>query len=96
MVGGRGRVRHRRVGRRVATAAAAIVKVMVIAVADVVVVATVVVVVMMMATIVVVVVDLADEGFGGCGIDGGTDGCPVLFTGGLVVAGWRRRGRLAQ
>lgn len=80
MVGGRGRVRHRRVGRRVATAAAAIVKVMVIAVADVVVVATVVVVVMMMATIVVVVVvDLADEGFGGCGIDGGTDGCPVLL-----------------
>lgn len=82
MVGGRGRVRHRRVGRRVATAAAAIVKVMVIAVADVVVVATVVVVVvvMMVATIVVVVVvDLADEGFGGCGIDGGTDGCPVLL-----------------
>lgn len=81
MVGGRGRVRHRRVGRRVATAAAAIVKVMVIAVADVVVVVAtvVVVVVMMVATIVVVVVDLADEGLGGCGIDGGTDGCPVLL-----------------
>lgn len=43
-----------------------------------------------------IVVDLADEGLGGCGIGGGTDGCPVLFTGGLVVPGRRRRGRLTQ
>lgn len=60
--------------------------------------AMVTVVEVVVAVIAVVVVDRTggDEGLGGCGIDRGTDGCPVLFTGGFVVPGWRRRRCLAQ
>lgn len=52
--------------------------------------------------VVVVVIDddagarNADEGLGGCGLGGGTDGCSVLFAGRFVVPGWRCRGRLTQ
>lgn len=38
----------------------------------------------------------ADEGLGGCGLGGGTDGCSVLFAGRFVVSRRCCRGRLTQ
>lgn len=52
--------------------------------------------------VIVVVVDdgararNADEGLGGCGLGGGTDGRSVLFAGRFVMPWWRCRGRLTQ